>query len=170
MSGVILRYGNSSLRITVLMFAGQSGEGYRRLLRSISSFSSVGNLLQPLANPGVAGPAGETVSLLSDRIQIGVYACICIELGADITNGWDEYTAKLACLGISMGQWTSITSSNSSSCPEARVCALVEVVSGVVADMALAVCAPRSQGILRRYGRFEMSLKGAISLENKGCG
>ena len=45
--------------------------------------------------PGVAGPAGETVSLLSDRIQIGVYACICIELGADITNGWDEYTADV---------------------------------------------------------------------------
>ena len=83
-------------------------------------------------------------------------------------NGRDEYTAKLACLGISMGQWISITSSNSSSCPEVLPCALIEVVSGVVADMALAVCAPRSQEILRRCDRFEMSLEGAISLENKG--
>lgn len=69
-------------------------------------------------------------------------------------NGWDEYTAKLACLGISIGQWISITSSNSSSCPEVFPCACADVVSGVGADMARAVCAPYSQGVLRRYDCF----------------
>ena len=83
-------------------------------------------------------------------------------------NGWDEYTAKLACLGISMGQWTSITSSNSSSCPGIRLCALVEVVSGAVADMALAVCAPVFNEYCGDTNALRMSLKGAMSLKNKG--